>query len=62
MDLVDHRLTLKATKEASSGIVHLQSNMDSTRLISCAYGNGTIGVWNTNNGGLDLIKTTISSG
>lgn len=62
MDLVDHKLTLKTTKEASSGVVHLQFNTDNTRLISCAYGNGTIDVWNTTNGSLDLIKTIVSPG
>ncbi|GKU05660.1 hypothetical protein FLAG1_08428 [Fusarium langsethiae] len=62
MDLIDDKLTLKATKKASSGVVHLQFNTDNTRLISCAYGNGTIDVWNTTDGSLDLIKTIISPG
>ncbi|KAM5349328.1 hypothetical protein ACJ41O_005833 [Fusarium nematophilum] len=55
-------LTLMAEKEASSGVVHLQFNADKTRLIGSAYGNGSVDVWNIENGDLNLMKSIASPG
>ncbi|EXK78658.1 hypothetical protein FOQG_16662 [Fusarium oxysporum f. sp. raphani 54005] len=62
INLVSDEITAKSSKEGSSGVVHLEFNADNTRLIGCAYGNGTIDIWNTTNGGLGLIKTVPSPG
>ncbi|KAF9782576.1 hypothetical protein IL306_010634 [Fusarium sp. DS 682] len=62
INFVSHELTMKSSKEGSSGVVHLQFNTDNTRLIGCAYGNGTIDIWNTTNGSLGFIKTIPSPG
>ncbi|KAK2474790.1 hypothetical protein H9L39_14750 [Fusarium oxysporum f. sp. albedinis] len=62
LNLVSDEITAKSSKEGSSGVVHLQFNADNTRLVGCAYGNGTIDIWNTTNGSLGLIKTIPSPG
>ncbi|KAF5024737.1 hypothetical protein F66182_3169 [Fusarium sp. NRRL 66182] len=62
LDLEANKLTLKTKKEASTGVVHLEFNSDKTRLVGAAYGNGTVDVWNVENGGLELIKTLDSPG
>ncbi|KAF4462839.1 hypothetical protein FALBO_10340, partial [Fusarium albosuccineum] len=49
-------------KNASAGVVHLEFNSDKTRLVGSAYLNGTVDVWNVENGGLELIKTIKSDG
>ncbi|KAJ9419908.1 Lactonase, 7-bladed beta-propeller-domain-containing protein [Fusarium oxysporum] len=62
LNLVSDEITAKSSKEGSYGVVHLQFNADNTRLVGCAYGNGTIDIWNTTNGSLGLIKTIPSPG
>ncbi|PCD20244.1 hypothetical protein AU210_016656 [Fusarium oxysporum f. sp. radicis-cucumerinum] len=62
INLVSNEITAKSSKEGSSGVVHLQFNTDNTRLVGCAYGNGTIDIWNTTNGSLGLVKTIASPG
>ncbi|KAM5349330.1 hypothetical protein ACJ41O_005835 [Fusarium nematophilum] len=62
LDLRQDMLLLRDEKEASSGVVHLQFNIDKTRLIGSAYGDGTIDIWDIENGGLNLIKTIASPG
>ncbi|KAF5697320.1 hypothetical protein FGLOB1_12854 [Fusarium globosum] len=62
INLVSEEITAKSVKQGSSGVVHLQFNTDNTRLIGCAYGNGTIDIWNTTNGSLGLNKTIPSPG
>ncbi|KAJ4031965.1 hypothetical protein NW756_012770 [Fusarium oxysporum] len=62
INLISEEIAAKSVKEGSSGVVHLQFNTDNTRLIGCAYGNGTIDIWNTTNGSLGLIKTIPSPG
>ncbi|KAF4453319.1 hypothetical protein F53441_3982 [Fusarium austroafricanum] len=61
-DLEANKLNLKTNKTGSTGVVHLEFNTDKTRLVGAAYGNGTIDVWNTEKGGLELIKTLKSPG
>ncbi|KAG5665828.1 hypothetical protein KAF25_009953 [Fusarium avenaceum] len=62
LDLKANKLTLKTKKTGSTGVVHLEFNPDKTRLVGAAYGNGTIDVWNTENGGLEFVKTLKSPG
>ncbi|KAM0342981.1 hypothetical protein ACHAPU_009011 [Fusarium lateritium] len=62
LDLKTNKLTLKTKKTGSTGVVHLEFNPEKTRLVGAAYGNGTIDVWNTENGGLKLVKTLDSPG
>ncbi|KAF4470072.1 hypothetical protein FALBO_3017 [Fusarium albosuccineum] len=57
LDLNNNKLVPVEVQEASSGVVHLEFNADKTRLLGSAYGNGTIDIWNVENGGLSLIKT-----
>ncbi|KAF4973465.1 hypothetical protein FZEAL_9327 [Fusarium zealandicum] len=57
LDLKNNKLNLKTEKNASTGVVHLEFNTDKTRLVGAAYGNGTVDVWNIEDGGLELIKT-----
>lgn len=51
-----------AEQHGSSGVVHLEFNADATRMVGSAYGQGTIDVWDTTDGGLTLIKTIVSDG
>ncbi|KAK7422757.1 hypothetical protein QQZ08_009382 [Neonectria magnoliae] len=44
LDLEKDKLTLKAEKDGSYGVVHLQFNADKTGLIGSAYGNRTIDI------------------
>ncbi|WJG35434.1 Lactonase, 7-bladed beta-propeller-domain-containing protein [Fusarium oxysporum Fo47] len=56
---------LYAVDESSNALTLFEINFfntDNTRLVGCAYGNGTIDIWNTTNGGLGLIKTVPSPG
>lgn len=62
IDLDNHEVTLRTIKRGSSGVVHLQFNKNHTRLIGSAYGNGTIDVWNSTDGRLELMKTIPSQG
>lgn len=62
LDLENNKLELKAGQNGSSGVVHLEFNKDKTRMVGSAYGNGTIDVWNIENGGLELVKTIESAG
>ncbi|KAJ4260506.1 hypothetical protein NW762_007247 [Fusarium torreyae] len=62
LDLEANKLTQKTNKTGSLGVVHLEFNSDKTRLVGAAYGNGTIDVWNVENGGLELVKTLKSPG
>ncbi|CAF3438282.1 hypothetical protein SNK03_003119 [Fusarium graminearum] len=62
LDLKTNELNLTTKKTASTGVVHLEFNSDKSRMVGAAYGNGTIDVWNTKDGGLELIKTIKSPG
>jgi 6-phosphogluconolactonase (cycloisomerase 2 family) len=62
LDLKANKLKLKTKKTGSTGVVHLEFNPDKTRLVGAAYGNGTIDVWNTENSGLEFVKTLKSPG
>ncbi|KAM5354004.1 hypothetical protein ACJ41O_000654 [Fusarium nematophilum] len=62
LDLEGNKLDLKTEKNASTGVVHLEFNADKTRMVGSAYGNGTIDVWNVEDGGLELLKTIKSPG
>ncbi|EKJ73328.1 hypothetical protein NXS19_003394 [Fusarium pseudograminearum] len=62
LDLKTNQLNLTTKKTASTGVVHLEFNSDKSRMVGAAYGNGTIDVWNTKEGGLELIKTIKSPG
>lgn len=57
IDLANNKLNLKASQNGSSGVVHLELNKAGTRMVGAAYGNGTVDVWNVENGGLKLMKT-----
>ncbi|KAH7112765.1 Lactonase, 7-bladed beta-propeller-domain-containing protein [Dactylonectria estremocensis] len=62
LDLENDTLTLEAETNTSYSVVDLEFNADKTRLVGCSYGNGTIDVWEVENGRLDLIKTIQSPG
>ncbi|KAF7531566.1 hypothetical protein G7Z17_g13721 [Cylindrodendrum hubeiense] len=62
LDLDNNTLEKKAGQNGSVGVVHLEFNKDKTRMIGSAYGNGTVDVWNIENGGLELVKTIKSDG
>ncbi|KAH7144360.1 Lactonase, 7-bladed beta-propeller-domain-containing protein [Dactylonectria estremocensis] len=62
LDLETNTLAKKAGVNGSVGVVHLEFNEDKTRMIGSAYGNGTVDVWNIENGGLELVKTIKSDG
>jgi 6-phosphogluconolactonase (cycloisomerase 2 family) len=62
LDLAAGTLDLVAERNASAGVVHLELNPAGTRMVGAAYGNGTIDVWNTEAGGLELLKTVVSDG
>ncbi|KAF5248207.1 hypothetical protein FAUST_390 [Fusarium austroamericanum] len=62
LDLKTNELNLTTKKTASTGVVHLEFNSDKSRMVGAAYGNGTIDVWNTKDGSLELIKTIKSPG
>ncbi|KAM0430969.1 hypothetical protein ACHAPT_005603 [Fusarium lateritium] len=62
LDLEANKLVPKLSKKGSNGVVHLEFNKDKTRLVGAAYGNGTIDVWNTENGSLEYLKTIESPG
>ncbi|ODA78054.1 hypothetical protein RJ55_06657 [Drechmeria coniospora] len=47
-------------KIGSNGVVHLEFNKDKTRMVGSSYGDGTMDVWKTENGGLELLKTVVS--
>ncbi|KAF5010596.1 hypothetical protein FDECE_3262 [Fusarium decemcellulare] len=59
---LDLNTTYLEPRNSSIGVVHLEFNSDKTRLVGSAYGNGTVDIWNTENGGLELIKTIKSDG
>ena len=46
----------------SSGVVFLEFNLDKTRLVGAAFGNGTVDIWDVSapDGTLALIKTIVS--
>ncbi|OBS28778.1 hypothetical protein FPOA_02714 [Fusarium poae] len=62
LNLKTNQLNLTTKKTGSTGVVHLEFNSDKSRMVGAAYGNGTIDVWNTKDGGLELIKTIKSPG
>ncbi|KAK7403112.1 hypothetical protein QQX98_011137 [Neonectria punicea] len=62
LDLDSNKLEMKVGRNGSLGVVHLEFNEDKTRLIGSAYGNGTVDVWNIEDGGLELVSTIKSDG
>lgn len=62
LDLENNKLSLTEEKNGSTGVVHLEFNADKTRLVGSAYGNGTVDVWNIENGALEHLKTIDSPG
>ncbi|KAK7219352.1 hypothetical protein V2G26_007355 [Clonostachys chloroleuca] len=57
-----YSLTPAINATGSSGVVHLGFNKDNTRLVSAAYGNGTVDVWDISSDRLKLIKTIPAPG
>ncbi|CAH0020029.1 unnamed protein product [Clonostachys rhizophaga] len=55
-------LTPAINAAGSFGVVHLGFNKDNTRLVSAAYGNGTVDVWDISSDKLRLIKTIPAPG
>lgn len=62
LDLEGNTITEGVEAEGSAGVVHLEFNHAATRMVGAGYGAGTIDVWNTEDGGLELIKTITSDG
>ena len=61
VDLSANTITPGIQAQGSSGVVHLLFNWDQTRMVGAAYGSGKVDIWNTEKGGLTLIKTLISN-
>ncbi|CAI6091572.1 unnamed protein product [Clonostachys chloroleuca] len=57
-----YSLTPAINATGSSGVVHLGFNKDNTRLVSAAYGNRTVDVWDISSDRLRLIKTIPAPG
>lgn len=50
------------TATGSSGVVHLEFSKDMTRMVGAGYGQGTVDIWDIEDGGLKLLKTIESPG
>lgn len=57
LDLDANTIEQADSQQASSGVVHLEFNLDNTRMVGAAYGAGAVDIWNTEDGGLELMKT-----
>ncbi|KAL6860831.1 putative isomerase YbhE [Trichoderma novae-zelandiae] len=62
VDVDANTVTEVTSVQGSAGVVHLEVNKAKTRMLGAGFGSGNIDVWNIEDGGLTLLKTTQSPG
>lgn len=62
IDVAGNKMEMKATTQASSGVVHLALSKTGNRMVGAGYGASSIDVYDTSDGELKFLKSINSTG